>query len=82
MVLAGEQPGDVRIAKGDRSSGPVERLLDEAGTDSGSAYVTNVVTLATVHPSSILRAPDEDAATESMPSPFATCSSRPKLSRR
>jgi uracil-DNA glycosylase family protein len=47
LVLVGEQPGDVEDREGRPFVGPAGRVLDraleEAGIDRGTAYVTNVV---------------------------------------
>lgn len=47
LMLIGEQPGDVEDVKGLPFVGPAGRLLvevlDEAGVDRGSTYVTNAV---------------------------------------
>jgi DNA polymerase len=72
-MLVGEQPGDQEDRQGRPFVGPAGKLLDralaEAGIDPGEAYVTNVVKhgrrerlVPTVHPSSVLRADDRQAA--------------------
>lgn len=70
VILAGEQPGDREDRQGRPFVGPAGRLLDqaleEAGVDRSLVYITNVdsrlgPTPITVHPSSILRAPDEES---------------------
>ncbi|HJQ07603.1 MAG TPA: UdgX family uracil-DNA binding protein [Nocardioides sp.] len=47
LVIVGEQPGDVEDKEGEPFVGPAGRLLDraleDAGIDRGSAYLTNAV---------------------------------------
>ncbi|HWC09056.1 MAG TPA: UdgX family uracil-DNA binding protein [Solirubrobacterales bacterium] len=47
LILVGEQPGDREDREGEPFVGPagklLDRALDEAGIDAGSAYVTNAV---------------------------------------
>jgi uracil-DNA glycosylase len=75
VVLVGEQPGDHEDREGRPFVGPAGRLLDaaleEAGLDRADVYLTNVVKHfkfeqrgKRVHPSSILRAPDDSRAAE------------------
>jgi uracil-DNA glycosylase len=75
VVLVGEQPGNEEDLAGHPFVGPAGRLLDralaEAGIDRRCVHVTNAVknfkwkargkrVMATAHPSSILRAPDDE----------------------
>lgn len=62
----GPRPGDVEDVAGHPFVGPAGKLLDraleQAGIDRRRVYVTN----ATIHPSSILRAPDEASRRDAM----------------
>jgi uracil-DNA glycosylase len=73
IMFVGEQPGDREDIEGKPFVGPAGRLLDEAleeaGIDRRGVYVTNAVkhfkwkpqgTRRLHHPSSILRAPDDE----------------------
>ena len=53
LMLVGEQPGDQEDLQGQPFVGPAGRLLDKALAEVG-------IVMASVHPSSILRAADED----------------------
>jgi uracil-DNA glycosylase len=75
VMFVGEQPGDREDRAGKPFVGPAGRELDRAleavGLDRKLAYVTNVVkaldsdlaplVFATIHPSAILRAPDDES---------------------
>jgi uracil-DNA glycosylase len=65
VIFIGEQPGDQEDKAGKPFVGPAGQILDQAlkdvGIDRSQCYVTNAVKHFTVHPSSILRAPDPAA---------------------
>lgn len=73
LMLIGEQPGDVEDREGEPFVGPAGRLLERAlqaaGTSRDRVYLTNAVKhfsweergKARIHPSALLRDPDEAA---------------------
>jgi uracil-DNA glycosylase len=79
LMLLGEQPGDSEDLAGEPFVGPAGRLLDRALEQAGvvreDVYVTNVVKhfkfkrqgeVATMHPSAVLRVPDQDGRADAL----------------